>query len=486
MRKRSARPWQSAKTPHRHHHDANSCIEESKSKNARRHYPFTLKAMVTLLLLIISYKILFHFTPFWNTADHNDVIHLDSIETLSTVPLGFTLDLPKNLGALEIYLDSRLISSIVDPALLPTKDEHNFNFGTCDISDHGDNVRKHAFSLGEGELGKMEPIFLTPGNHVIEIQQRNESELIPYAQMTLKVNSPPELILSSSTLGSSPFEDAYKLALKETGSNIACNHFVAGTGWAQLWTRDTSFASELGAALIHPQVVRKSLMDSVEVLAGGKKKVWLQDKCGHFGGWPNLSDAIVGVRGAWSLYLATGDKEFLKWAYDVTRDSLQRAEDEVLDKDSGLFLGCSSFLESNSGYPEKYMNDGELVGKTKALSTNILYYSGYELASKMGRELGVADKPIHDLEEKANLLKATIQRRLWSPSKNNYAYFEDEFGMLVDTTEGLGTSLALLDFDDDERNNMMLKSTHTTELGITCLWPQFKYSASFMEWRIPR
>ena len=103
------------------------------------------------------------------------------------------------------------------------------------------------------------------------------------------------------------YENSYKLALKEIGQNIACNHFVAGTGWSQLWTRDTSFAAELGAALIHPQVVQKSLMASVEVWENGEN-VWLQDKCGHFGGWPNLSDAIVGVRGAWSLYLVNGDK----------------------------------------------------------------------------------------------------------------------------------------------------------------------------------
>ena len=47
----------------------------------------------------------------------------------------------------------------------------------------------------------------------------------------------------------------------------------------------------------------------------------------------------------------------------------------------------------------------------KALSTNMLYYSGYKLASKMGRELGVADEPIHAFEEKATLLKANIRSR---------------------------------------------------------------------------
>ena len=47
----------------------------------------------------------------------------------------------------------------------------------------------------------------------------------------------------------------------------------------------------------------------------------------------------------------------------------------------------------------------------QALSTNMLYYSGYKLGAMMGKELGMEGKEIHDLEEKANLLKATIQKR---------------------------------------------------------------------------
>eukprot|EP00578_Thalassiosira_sp_NH16_P004340 CAMPEP_0181132424 /NCGR_PEP_ID=MMETSP1071-20121207/30987_1 /TAXON_ID=35127 /ORGANISM="Thalassiosira sp., Strain NH16" /LENGTH=398 /DNA_ID=CAMNT_0023218755 /DNA_START=33 /DNA_END=1229 /DNA_ORIENTATION=- len=380
-------------TNRRHQYYEESSIE--KRKHGGRNYPFILKATLALFAFII---LLLIFEASWYSDGHGDIINLDSIEILSTVPLGFTIDLPdtNNLGALEIYLDSKGIYSIDSPASSSSINERKINAGTCDIGDHGENTLKHAFSIANGGLVDMKRILLKPGNHVVEIQRREKHRLIPYAQMALKVNSPPDLILSSSTTAkSSPYEDAYKLALEEIGSNIACNHFVAGTGWSQLWTRDTSFAAELGAALIHPHVVRTSLMASVQVLKNGKM-IWLQDKCGHFGGWPNLSDAIVGVRGAWSLYLVTGDKEFLKWAYDVTKNSLEAAEADVLDKDSGLFLGCSSFLESNSGYPEKYMNDGELVGKTKALSTNMLYYSGYNLASKMGRELGELDEPIQD------------------------------------------------------------------------------------------
>jgi hypothetical protein len=41
----------------------------------------------------------------------------------------------------------------------------------------------------------------------------------------------------------------------------------------------------------------------------------------------------------------------------------------------------------------------------------MLYYSGYKYASKMGKELGIFDVSIEDLEDKANLLKSSIQSR---------------------------------------------------------------------------
>lgn len=304
LRKR-AKPRQSTGAVNRRHEKG--AADERKYHNAGgSYYSGTMRTMALLLAgLFLAQQLLLHLASFRDGGI--DVMKLEPIEMLSTVPLGFTLDLPRDQGPLELYLDSQLISSVADPA--PTKDgPGSFNFGTCDIADHGENVLSHAFSLGRGELGNLKSVLLRPGDHVVEIQRRNGTRLLPYAQMEVKVHAPPELILTSSGDQHSPYVDAYELALREIGSNVACNHFVAGTGWSQLWTRDTSFAAELGAALIHPNVVKRSLMASVEVWRGGKE-VWLQDKCGHFGGWPNLSDAIVGVRGAWSLYLVTGDKE---------------------------------------------------------------------------------------------------------------------------------------------------------------------------------
>lgn len=73
--------------------------------------------------------------------------------------------------------------------------------------------------------------------------------------------------------------------------------------------------------------------------------------------------AIVGARGAWHLYLYTGNTTFLEWAYETTYWSLRRAEQEVFHDD--LFHGCSSFMESNGGYPARFKKNGALVAKTK-------------------------------------------------------------------------------------------------------------------------
>ena len=327
-----AKPSKILSTQHRSHPDDgdNDLTGASRGGNGvvGRNITFILKVASASFMLLGLFKLLMFVSnpsPRSRRSSSQTLAtrNLGTINMLSTVPLGFSLNLPIDLDALEVYLDSRHFRSIdtveSSHSTTTTDNDETANemqhfFGTCDIKDHGENdVRKHAFSLGDTGLGAIDSsIYLKPGEHIIEIYHRraaHNNDLLPRAHMTVNVDAPPELLLgSSSFFRKSPYETAYQLALSEMGKNIACNHFVAGTGWSQLWTRDTSFAAELGAALLHPAVVKQSLMASVGKWKDGKQ-VWLQDTCGHFGGWPNLSDAIVGVRGAWSLYLVTGDKE---------------------------------------------------------------------------------------------------------------------------------------------------------------------------------
>ena len=143
----------------------------------------------------------------------------------------------------------------------------------------------------------------------------------------------------------------------------------------------------MACALLHPDVSKKTLLGLREDVKD-IGECWYQDKCGHFAGWPNLTDAIVGATGAWSLYLVTGDRELLRPIYARTINSLKRAERDAFFQDVGLFGGCSTFMESNSGYPKPYAMKGPMIAKTKALSTNLLYYRGYLVAARLAQLLG--------------------------------------------------------------------------------------------------
>jgi hypothetical protein len=269
--------------------------------------------------------------------------------------------------------------------------------------------------------------------------------------------------------GHALYDSAYAKAARDVQGNVVEGRLLAGRRWATVWTRDSAYAIDLGSGLGVPEIAKTTVRAKTSTDPVGE--VWHQDVCRHFGGWPNLTDAIVGAVGAWSTYLASGDGEFLRWSYQVTRNSLLRAERDAFEAESGLFRGCSSFMESNSGYPFRFHSNGARVRRTKALSTNLLYHRGYTLAARMAEIIGEDPQPFR---AKALELQNAINSRLWVQSKGLYAYYENEHGRPSSRTEGLGVALAVLwGVADDEKATAIFKNTHITGYGIPCLWPRY-------------
>ena len=293
------------------------------------------------------------------------------------------------------------------------------------------------------------------------------STLLLAAAMAQELTVPAGFEFTSGVLA---LDQAYQKARKTIAGDVQDGNFLAGEKWAQVWTRDTSYSVDMACALLHPDVSKKTLLGLRENVPD-IGECWYQDKCGHFKGWPNLTDAIVGATGAWSLYLVTGDRTLLRPVFERTIRSLQRAEHDAFFKDVGLFGGCSTFMESNSGYPKQYALQGPKIAKTKALSTNLLYYRGYLVAARLAQLLGEDAAP---WQAKAAALKAAINRQLWMPKQGYYAYFLDAKGQLEERMEGCGEAFAILyGVADAEKAQYILRQTPVAPCGFPCLWPQF-------------
>jgi glycogen debranching enzyme len=201
-------------------------------------------------------------------------------------------------------------------------------------------------------------------------------------------------------------------------------------------------------------------------------------------------DAISWVTGAWAYYTYTGNKEFLKYAYKVTKTSLGWFESEEFDTKYKLFMGPASYADGVASYPKKYMvgakgssfildnvkkPDGTYDKfKMKALSTNCLYYNAYRIAAQMGKILGDSPEQIKSFERNAKVLKKAINKYFWSSKKGRYAYFIDENGTIDTSMEGLGEPLAILtEVAGKNRAEQIYKNQYIANYGIPCLWPVY-------------
>ena len=170
---------------------------------------------------------------------------------------------------------------------------------------------------------------------------------------------------------------------------------IAGMGYCTPWTRDAAINTVNAGALLFPDAAKSTLLS---VLKKENGKVLID---GEY--W----DSIIWVWGAWHEYLLTGDKDFLKTAYEASINTLEFFENTEFDEQLNLFRGPACYGDGVAAYPGIYAKPGESGIKAFAeecrelcadkgvgipmfaLSTNCLYYKAYITADKMASELGL-------------------------------------------------------------------------------------------------
>ena len=278
---------------------------------------------------------------------------------------------------------------------------------------------------------------------------------------------------------------AYRIAIADLRANILPFKdglldeekpvIIAGLGYVTPWTRDAAINTGNAGGIICPEISRNTLLS---VLGKNSDGYYID---GEY--W----DRIIWTIGAWKQYVYTGDKEFLKTAYEAVKNSLRFFENTEFDPDVNLFRGPACYGDGIAAYPDIYAKPMKssilaFAEECKALcadkgvgipmfslSTNCLYYYAYVLADRMAAVLG---EPV-EYVNKAKRIKAAINRVFWSEERGNYDYLHDPFGGCT-AQEGMGISFAILfGIADEGKREKILKNHYTTPHGMPCVYPGF-------------
>lgn len=263
-----------------------------------------------------------------------------------------------------------------------------------------------------------------------------------------------------------PIVDAlFNLSLEEALKNIeADSTFRTGAKWGGVWTRDISYSIFLAFAYNQPDIAKNSLLKKV------KRKRIIQDT-GSGGAWPVSSDRTTWVLAAWEIYKATGDKDWLQLVYEIIKNTLDDDAKVLLNSETALYKGESSFLDWREQTYPKWMSNMDIY-VSQNLGTNVVHYQAHKILAMMAKEL---QQPFEVYEQTAATLKAAINKQLWMEAKGYYAQYLYGRNYLTASPrfEALGEALSVLfDVADEKQASSIFEKSPLTDFGVTCIYPQ--------------
>jgi hypothetical protein len=263
-----------------------------------------------------------------------------------------------------------------------------------------------------------------------------------------------------------PLLDAlYNLSLEELANDTREDGaFNAGAKWQGVWTRDVSYSILLSLAAIQPEAAKASLLRKV------KRDRIVQDT-GTGGSWPVSTDRVTWALAAWEIYLATGDRAWLATSYQVVRNSVLDDEQVVLDPESGLARGESTFLDWREQTYPRWMEPADIY-QSKEIGTNAVYYRTLRILAAMARELG---QPAADWDVKAGRIQSAVNAQFWLPERGYYGeyLYGRTYQTLSPRAEALGEALAILfDLAAPDRQDEILRSQPLMDYGVPTVFPQ--------------
>jgi len=265
--------------------------------------------------------------------------------------------------------------------------------------------------------------------------------------------------------------DAIRDGAFDNGQPIPCKCFETGEKWHYVWTRDLSYAIDLGLWRFDPARSRNGLsfkLSDVRVPSAPQGLFVMQDT-GSGGSWPISTDRIVWFLGARHLLDDAG------FAADVRRaltDTLAQDRTYAFDPALGLYRGETSFLDwRQQSYPAWTADNVRFIAQSFALSTNVLHYQALELAARLAD--GGHDPRATAYRTQATALKNAINAHFWRADRGLYMSYIGGDGLPVEAYDLLGTALAITSgVADPARARQALANYPTWPAGSPVIWPE--------------
>jgi hypothetical protein len=210
------------------------------------------------------------------------------------------------------------------------------------------------------------------------------------------------------------------------GAPIACDCFETGEKWHYVWTRDLSYAADLGLAMLDPLRVmhsldfklsgyRKGVVNPAQV-AGSADGLQIIQDTGSGGSWPVSTDRVTWAFGAEEVLKtlpAAERKAFAARALLALVNTIENDRLAAFDTADRLYTGEQSFLDwRDQSYAAWITRDLASMATSKALSTNVGHYKALTLAATLAKEQG-QDKLAKKYGAWALDLQRAINQRLW-------------------------------------------------------------------------
>lgn len=252
---------------------------------------------------------------------------------------------------------------------------------------------------------------------------------------------------------------------------IPCTCFATGAKWPYVWTRDLSYAVDLGLWRYDAARSRNGLLFKLSDsrVPGTPKGPFVMQDTGSGGSWPVSTDRVAWFLAARHLL---NDAAFADTTWQALTATLAQDREYAFDAGMGLYRGETSFLDwREQSYPAWMANNVVPIAQSYALSTNVLHYQALQLAAQMAEQRH--DACAADYQAQAVALKAAINARFWRADRGMYMSYLGGDGAPYDTYDLLGIALAITSgVADDARARQALANYPVWPAGSPVIWPE--------------